>query len=76
MTQIAAETLGLPLEKVRFELGDTAFPMAPVNGGSWLTSSVGPAVIAACETLQTKLIAIVRNSGDDFFQGIPDAELV
>src|SRR5213592_2355623 len=33
MTQIAADTLGLPVERVRFELGDTAMPRAPVSGG-------------------------------------------
>ncbi len=74
MTQIVADTLGLPIAKVRFELGDTNFPMAPVNGGSWLTSSVGPAVLAACEALRTKLIAVARNSGA--FEGVPDGELV
>src|SRR6185436_11436241 len=39
MTQVAAETLGLPLDKVRFELGDTNFPKAPVHGGSMTMAS-------------------------------------
>src|SRR6185503_3527936 len=33
MTQVAADALGLPLERVRFELGDSALPPAPVHGG-------------------------------------------
>src|SRR5262249_4816788 len=35
MTQIAAETLGLPLADVKFELGDSALPASPVEGGSF-----------------------------------------
>ncbi len=56
MTQIAADALGLPLEKVRFELGDTNQPGAPVSGGSQTVASVGPAVHAACVAAKTKLV--------------------
>ena len=56
MTQIAAEALGLPLEKVRFELGDTSLPPAPVSGGSMTSASVGPAVLSACNALRQKVI--------------------
>ena len=58
MSQLLAGALGLPLEKVRFELGDSKMPQAPVNGGSWLTSSVGPALLAACAALKTRLLEI------------------
>ena len=57
MTQIAAETLGVPVEHVRFELGDTAMPKAPVSGGSMTAASVGPAVQAACKALRDQLVA-------------------
>src|SRR5471030_192588 len=58
MTQVAAETLGLPVERVRFELGDTALPEAPVSGGSMSVGSVGPAVQAAALAVRDKLIAM------------------
>ena len=58
MSQFAADTLGIPIEKIRFELGDSQFPYAPNNGGSWLTASVGPAVIGACRELQKKVTDI------------------
>ena len=32
--QISADGLGLPVEQVRFELGDSALPAAPTSGGS------------------------------------------
>jgi xanthine dehydrogenase YagR molybdenum-binding subunit len=49
MTQIAAETLGLPLDRVKVELADTTLPQAAVAGGSQTSASVGPAVQAACK---------------------------
>ena len=50
MTQVAADALGLPVEKVRFELGDTTMPNSPVSGGSQTAASVGSAVhLAATE---------------------------
>ena len=62
MTQIAAEALGVPVEKVRFELGDTSLPPAPVSGGSMTSASVGPAVLSACDMLREKVIAqVVRD---------------
>ncbi|QEL20663.1 xanthine dehydrogenase family protein molybdopterin-binding subunit [Limnoglobus roseus] len=51
-TQIAADLLGLPVEKVRFELGDTNLPFAMVAGGSSQTISVAAAVSAAVAELK------------------------
>ena len=48
MTQVAAAALGLPLDRVCFELGDTRLPAAPVHGGSITMASIGAAVRAAC----------------------------
>ena len=58
MTQIAADALGMPMEKVRFELGDTHLPKAPVSGGSQTVASVGPAVHAAARSVYAKLVAL------------------
>ena len=62
-TQVAADALGLPVEKVRFELGDSIFPPAKEHGGSTTMASVGSAVQAACTALKLKLAGLVR-SGD------------
>ena len=64
-TQVAADTLGLPLERVRFELGDTTFPKAKEHGGSTTMASIGNAVRAACLTLRTKLDDLARKEGGD-----------
>ena len=60
MTQIAAELLGLPIEKVTFKLGDSSLPKAPVEGDSFTASSVGSAVKAACEKVREQLFALAR----------------
>jgi xanthine dehydrogenase YagR molybdenum-binding subunit len=56
MTQIAADALGLPLDDVVFELGDTALPRSPLQGGSWTVSTVGPAVHGACRKVGETLL--------------------
>ena len=58
MAQIAADALGLPVERVSFELGDTAFPETPVSGGSQTASSTGSAVKLAALALREKLISL------------------
>ncbi|MVN74941.1 molybdopterin-dependent oxidoreductase [Hymenobacter sp. HMF4947] len=55
MTQIAADTLGLPPEKIRFELGNSGFPQSGSQGGSSTVNTVGQAVQDACMALKDKL---------------------
>jgi xanthine dehydrogenase YagR molybdenum-binding subunit len=68
MSQFAADTLGIPIEKIRFELGDSQFPYAPNNGGSWLTASVAPAVMGACTELKKKVVDIAGSWPNDSMQ--------
>lgn len=58
MAQIAADALGVPVERVQFELGDTALPETPVSGGSQTASSTGSAVKLAALALRDKLISL------------------
>ncbi|HEU4534069.1 MAG TPA: xanthine dehydrogenase family protein molybdopterin-binding subunit, partial [Polyangiaceae bacterium] len=60
MTQIAADELGLPLERVTFKLGDSSLPQSPLSGGSWTVGSVGPAVRAACAKVRERLVRLAR----------------
>jgi xanthine dehydrogenase YagR molybdenum-binding subunit len=55
MVQIAATTLGLSPDKIRFDLGHSDYPMFGNQGGSSTVNSVGSAVQAACKALQLKL---------------------
>jgi xanthine dehydrogenase YagR molybdenum-binding subunit len=58
MTQVAADALGFPLERVHFALGDSTLPHAPGSGGSQSAASVAPAVLAAASVARDKLIAL------------------
>ena len=79
-TQVAADALGLPLDHITFELGDTDFPPSPVSGGSNTAASVSEAVIQAAAALKKKLgagddargdalIDLVKRSGAIVFRG-------
>jgi xanthine dehydrogenase YagR molybdenum-binding subunit len=60
MTQLAAEMLGVSIEHVTAKLGDSALPHAPVEGGSFTTSSVGCAIEAACRKVQKELLRLAQ----------------
>ncbi|MBG0737855.1 xanthine dehydrogenase family protein molybdopterin-binding subunit [Paeniglutamicibacter antarcticus] len=45
-TQIAADALQVPVERIHLEIGDTALPQASVAGGSTGTASWGAAILA------------------------------
>lgn len=57
MTQVAADAMGMPVDRVHFSLGDTRMPEAPVSGGSQSVASVSPAVQAAGQQARDALIA-------------------
>jgi xanthine dehydrogenase YagR molybdenum-binding subunit len=71
LTQIAAEMLGLPPERIRMELGDTSFPQASGSGGSFGAASSGSALFQACNSLRAKLarLAGVDPSAAHFADG-------
>ncbi|MDB5998858.1 MAG: Xanthine dehydrogenase [Rhizobacter sp.] len=54
--QHAAERLGLSVDRVTFEYGDTDQPDSPIAGGSCQTASVAAAVIAAADAIKQKLL--------------------
>jgi xanthine dehydrogenase YagR molybdenum-binding subunit len=65
MTQIAAEELGLPLERVELVLGDTARgPYASISAGSSTTPSMGPAVRAAAADAARQIVEIASQRYD------------
>jgi xanthine dehydrogenase YagR molybdenum-binding subunit len=66
MTQIAADTLGLPPEKIRFELGSSQYPQAPTQGGSSTVNTVGAAVQDACLALKDKLRQLAAAGNGSF----------
>lgn len=64
MSIIAAEAMGLPLELVKFQLGDSTLPVAPIEGGSSHVATVGSAVQGVCEKLQQTLFKLAKKLPD------------
>jgi xanthine dehydrogenase YagR molybdenum-binding subunit len=67
MCIIAADAMGLPLERVRFQLGDSSLPLAPVEGGSSHVATIGSAVQGVCEKLQKSLFKLARKMPGSVF---------
>ncbi|QBD79587.1 xanthine dehydrogenase family protein molybdopterin-binding subunit [Ktedonosporobacter rubrisoli] len=55
LTQIAADALGVGVERVKLEIGDSQLPEAPMAGGSMGTTSWGAAIVEAAQNLQRML---------------------
>ncbi|HYX40429.1 MAG TPA: molybdopterin cofactor-binding domain-containing protein, partial [Pyrinomonadaceae bacterium] len=60
LTQIACETLGLPVNRVQVIIGDTNLPKAMVSGGSSTVMSVGSSIQGAARAALAKLIDLAR----------------
>lgn len=61
--QIVAAQVGLPLDRVKYELGDSVLPFASVAGGSNQTASVGQAMADATYALKLNLLKIADEAG-------------
>ena len=73
--QIAADALGLRMEKVTVELGDTLLPDGPFSGGSQVTASIFPAVEAATSKLRVALASIAVADAASPLGGKPPDDL-
>jgi xanthine dehydrogenase YagR molybdenum-binding subunit len=65
MVKIASDTLDIPVNRIRFEIGDSALPPSPTQGGSMITSTVGSAVQEACANLKEQFQKLAGNGGTD-----------
>ncbi|ASG24124.1 aldehyde oxidoreductase molybdenum-binding subunit PaoC [Nitrospirillum viridazoti] len=60
IAQTAAETMGVPLDKVAVRLGDSSFPVSCGSGGQWGANNSTAGVYAACMKLRQ---AVARKLG-------------
>lgn len=74
LTQVASELLGIPMNQITVEIGDSALPMAPGSGSSIGASSWSNAVLAACRNLLQEFIRLLDSSSPLY--GIPIEDLV
>jgi xanthine dehydrogenase YagR molybdenum-binding subunit len=66
LTQIAADTLDVPMAKVALEHGDTVLPETPLSAGSMTSASTGSAVKDACDALRAELESQRRDRGESW----------
>ena len=55
LTQIAAEAMGMPVNQVTAEIGDSNLPPSPGSGGSWGAGSSGSGVYYACMAMRERM---------------------
>ncbi len=75
MTQVAADAMGVSVDRVQFSLGDTRMPEAPVSGGSQSAASVSPAVQAAGTQARDALIAAAVADANSPLHGLAAEEV-
>lgn len=72
---VASEALGIPIERIRPILGDSALTPAPVAGGSQSTASVTPAVVTAVDAAKKKLISVAVSGTKSPFSGLKPSDV-
>jgi len=60
MAQVAADMLGLPIENISIELGDSTLPQSPVEGGSWIAASVCNAIVGTAAEVRKELLRLAK----------------
>ena len=75
MAQMAAEMLGVDIDKVEVLLGDTDLPPGPLSGGSMLTSSLVTPISEAVAAAGQELLAAVSSAKGNPFSGVKPADL-
>jgi deoxycytidylate deaminase len=65
IAQTAAETMGVPLDKVVVRLGDSSFPVSCGSGGQWGGNNSTAGVYAACMKLRTLVAEQAKLTGSD-----------
>jgi xanthine dehydrogenase YagR molybdenum-binding subunit len=66
VAMVTAETLGLPLNAVKAEIGDTLYPFSGGSGGSTTAASVTPAIrLAAAQALEMLFTKVAPTLGAD-----------
>jgi xanthine dehydrogenase YagR molybdenum-binding subunit len=62
LTQIAAEAMDMPIERVTVRMGDTNYPPTDGSGGSFGAATSGAAVLFACQKLKAGLAQGITNA--------------
>lgn len=76
--QVAADVLGLPFENIDVRLADSSLPQSPVEGGSWMATSIAHAIATTAEDVRKELLRVAKKMKDSPLAGakLKDVALV
>ena len=60
MAQVAADMLGLPLDNISIKLGDSSLPQSPVEGGSFIATSVSNGIVTTAGAIRDELLRLAK----------------
>ena len=75
MTQVAADTAGVPQDRIVFLSGDSKFPGAPYSGASQTTAAVGSAVYKVAQEWQKRVKGLAVTEKASPFYGFDPGRL-
>lgn len=73
--EIVADKTGLPIDKIKVILGDSALPPGPTSGGSSATESVVPAIAKATDNAIQAVLKAAAMTPNTPFQGTDSKDL-
>jgi xanthine dehydrogenase YagR molybdenum-binding subunit len=76
--QVAADVLGLPFENIDVRLADSSLPQSPVEGGSWMATSIAHAIATTAEDIRKELLRVAKKMKESPLAGtkLKDVTLV
>ncbi len=75
-TQLTASLVGLPVDRVGFDLGDSSLPKSGVSGGSTTAAGVSQALSEAANALRAALLKLAQDAGSSPLAGLKPYETV
>ena len=76
MAQVAADMLGLPLDNISIKLGDSSLPQSPVEGGSWIATSVANGIATTAGEIRGELLQLANKIPNSPFANATQEEVV
>lgn len=73
--QIVSDRTGIPIDKVRVVIGDSALPPGPTSGGSTCTATVLPAIAEATDNAVKVALTTAATAKDSPFHGKKPGDL-
>jgi xanthine dehydrogenase YagR molybdenum-binding subunit len=71
----ASDLLGLPLDAIEVNIGDSRLPAAPMSAGSNSTASVCTVVAKACEAIRQRIAQSAVKAGSSPLKGYPEGSV-